>query len=117
MASASAGDGKRDDRKKSSATSQVTELKDLVVAYAKQETVDPLKSLVRFVIWGVVGAVLLAIGGVLFILAIVRAIQTETSPHLAQNLSWVPYTGGILFALLVAAVAVSRITRTPKVDR
>ena len=87
----------------------VVDLKDLVLAYAKQETVDPLKSLVRFVGFGVVGAVLLAVGTVLGALAIVRAIQTETAPHLTGNLSWVPYLGGVLFALAVAGGAVSRI--------
>jgi hypothetical protein len=89
----------------------VTELKDLVIAYAKQETVDPLKALVRFVLYGVVGAILLAIGGVLVALAIVRAIQSEAGLHLSGDLSWVPYVGGVVFALAVAGLAVSRIAK------
>lgn len=92
----------------------VAELKDLVIAYAKQETVDPLKGLVRFVVFGLVGAVLIAIGGVLVALAIVRAIQTEAGVHLSGDLSWVPYSGGVLFGLVVAGFALSRIA---KVDR
>ncbi|MCU4184650.1 hypothetical protein K6U06_09790 [Acidiferrimicrobium sp. IK] len=85
------------------------ELKDLVLAYAKQETLDPLKALGRFVAFGIAGAILLSLGTILGALAVVRAIQTETSPHLTGNLSWVPYTGGVLFALVVAGGAVSRI--------
>ncbi len=87
------------------------DLKDLVVAYAKQETLDPLKALGRFLAFGVVGAVLLSVGTVLGALAIVRAIQTETAPHLTGDLSWVPYAGGILFGLAVAGGAASRIGR------
>ena len=92
----------------------VTELKDLVIAYAKQETIDPLKALARFVLYGIVGAVLLAIGGVLVALAIVRAIQSEAGVHLSGDLSWVPYTGGVVFALLVAGVALSRIAKVER---
>lgn len=89
------------------------EVKDLVLAYAKQETVDPLKALGRFVAFGVAGALLLAVGTVIGALAVVRAIQTETAPHLTGDLSWVPYTGGILFALVVASGAASRIGKAP----
>ena len=81
----------------------------LVIAYAKQETVDPLKSLGRFVAWGVVGAVLIATGGVLLALAAVRAAQAETGAHLHGNLSWVPYAGGLILALIGVVWSISRI--------
>jgi hypothetical protein len=100
------------DRDSGSVKDTVVDLKDLVLAYAKQETVDPLKALGRFVAFGVVGAILLAVGTVLGSLAIVRAIQTETAPHLTGNLSWVPYVGGILFGLIVAVAAITRIGKT-----
>ncbi|MGH9076539.1 MAG: hypothetical protein ACRDY0_03665 [Acidimicrobiales bacterium] len=92
----------------------VTELKDLVVAYAKQETLDPLKALGRFVLWGAIGAVLLSIGAVLLALAVVRLLQTEAGAHLSGDLSWVPYSGGILLAVLVAGAAASRIAKLPR---
>jgi len=41
---------------------QVTELKDLVVAYAKQETVDPLKTLKRYLAFGLSGALSIGVG-------------------------------------------------------
>ncbi len=88
------------------------ELKDLIIAYAKQETVDPLKALGRFVLWGVVGAILLGVGGGLLALAAVRAIQFETAPHLLGDWSWTPYVGGILLAAVAAGWAASRIGKS-----
>ncbi len=85
------------------------ELLSLVVAYAKQETIDPLKSLARFVAWGVAGAFLIATGGVLLALAAVRAAQAESGAHLHGNLTWVPYAGGLILAVVGAVWAVTRI--------
>jgi hypothetical protein len=90
------------------------ELVGLVVGYAKQETVDPLKALGRFVAFGVAGAICLAIGGALLALAAVRAVQFEASPHLSGNLSWLPYVAGVLVAGGAAGLAASRIAKTPK---
>jgi len=85
------------------------ELLGLVVAYAKQETVDPLKSLGRFVGWGIAGAILLATGGVMLTLAAVRAVQAEAGGHLHGNLTWVPYVGGLLVAAIGAVWSITRI--------
>ena len=85
------------------------EFKDLVIGYAKQETLDPLKVVARFVAWGVVGAVLISTGVGLITLAVVRSLQGELGSHLQGSLTWVPYTAGLLFAVVVAALAASRI--------
>ena len=90
------------------------ELVELVVAYAKQETLGPLRSLGRFVLFGLLGALFTAIGGFLLSLALVRALQTELSGPLGGNLSWVPYLGGIAVAVVFVAVAVSLMVRTPR---
>lgn len=89
------------------------ELRDLVVAYVKQETVDPLKALGLYVAFGVAGALLIAAGGSLLTLTVIRAIQFEAGVHLSGSLTWVPYVGGILVAGLGAAWAASRIARGP----
>lgn len=85
------------------------EFKDLVVGYAKQETLAPLKDVGRFAAWGIAGAILLGLGVVLVTLAVIRALQGELPHHLGGSLTWVPYAGGLVFALLVAGLAASRI--------
>ncbi len=117
----------------------VSELVHLVVAYAKQETVDPVVKQAKTLGKGLAGAVLLAIGTVLLALGFLRALQTEFggggSPvvayapltraaqpvpatttygvfgHLSGDWSWVPYMGGALFCLLVAGFCVLRIVK------
>lgn len=79
------------------------------MAYVRQETLDPLKALGRFLAFGAIGAVFISIGTLLLTLGAVRAAQTEAGAHLSGNLTWVPYCGGILFALAVVGLAASRI--------
>ena len=91
-----------------------TEFKDLLLAYVRQETLDPLKTLGRFLLWGAVGALLLSLGTFLVALGIVRAVQTEAGAHLSGDLSWVPYVGGLIFALFVVVLAATRIAKVPR---
>jgi len=79
----------------------VSELWDLIVRYAKQETVEPLKGLLRFVGWGLAGSVCLALGATLTGLGILRLVQQELAPHLSGNWSWVPYLVLVVFAGVV----------------
>ncbi|HET9077788.1 MAG TPA: hypothetical protein VFN68_12720 [Acidimicrobiales bacterium] len=92
----------------------INELLGLVIAYAKQETVVPLKNLGRYVAFGLAGAMLLAAGGALLTLTAVRLVQTETGPHLHGSLTWVPYVAGILVAGAGSVWAVTRIGRDVK---
>jgi hypothetical protein len=87
------------------------EFANMVIAYAKQETVVPIKQLGRYVLFGIVGALLLGIGGGLLALAAIRAVQAETGAHLRGSFTWVPYFGGVVVAGLGAAWAASRITK------
>ena len=89
----------------------LSELAALVVAYAKQETIAPLKNLGRYVAWVVAGAVLFAVGGAMLTLTAVRVVQAETAPHLTGNLTWVPYLGGVVVAVSGLAWAVLRIVK------
>ncbi|HVM55085.1 MAG TPA: hypothetical protein VM262_18005 [Acidimicrobiales bacterium] len=70
---------------------QLAELWDLVRAYAKQETVEPIKGLGRSAAFGVAGSLLVSIGLVLLVLAGLRALQTETGTTFTGNWSWAPY--------------------------
>ena len=89
----------------------------LVVDYAKQETLEPLKGLGRFLAFGVAGSVLLAAGGVLLLLAALRALQTETGSTFGGNLNWLPYVITAALALVVIAAAAWRITKGPAAKR
>lgn len=87
------------------------ELLGLVIAYAKQETIVPIKNLGRYVAWGVAGAILFATGGAMLTLTAVRVVQTETGRHLHGNLTWVPYLGGVIVAGMWAVWATVRIVK------
>lgn len=88
--------------KQKSLPTLVSELKDLVVAYARQETVVPIKGLGRFVAFGVAGSSALAAGLLLLSLALLRVLQVETGRTFAGRLSWAPY----LITLLACAAVV-----------
>ena len=91
--------GKRD-----SLSTEARELVDLVVGYARQETVDPIKGLGKTVAFGIAGAVLVGLGSVFLALAALRAMQTETDAF-EDNLSFAPYL--ILTLLLAVGALVS----------
>lgn len=87
-----------------------SELFELTKAYARQETVDPLKGVGRYLAFGIAGALSLGIGVVLLMLAALRALQTETGTTFTGNWSWLPYLIVLAVGALLIALAVSRIT-------
>jgi ABC-type transport system involved in Fe-S cluster assembly fused permease/ATPase subunit len=68
------------------------DLKDLTVSYAKQETLDPIKSLGKFLLFGTVGSFLIGIGLVLV--------------ALGGLLTWVPYVAVLAGCALIAFLSV-----------
>ena len=91
---------------------EVAELWELVVAYAKQETVEPVRNLGRFVAFGLAGSLVLGIGLVLLVLAALRALQTETGGHLQRHWSWLPYAIMVVVCLAIAVGAMAGWSRT-----
>jgi hypothetical protein len=89
----------------------VSELWDLTKDYARQETVDPLKGIGRYLAYGLGGAVLTSIGVILLMLALLRALQTETGTTFTGNLSWIPYLIVLVVGGALVALALSRINR------
>ncbi len=83
----------------------------LVVDYVKQETLDPVKGLGRYVLFGVAGSVALAIGLVILSVGFLRFLQGETGDAFAGNLSWLPYLICAVAVVSVAALAVWAIGR------
>ncbi len=102
------GGGKSDDK---GVGTHFNELLTLVLAYAKQETLVPIKNLGRYVAWGVAGAILFATGGAMLTLTAVRVVQTETGNHLRGDLTWVPYLGGVVVAAAGGMWATMRIVK------
>lgn len=88
----------------------VSELKDLLVDYAKQETIVPLKGLGRYVGLGVPGAILVSIGLVFLALSGLRAMQTKTTVF-DGRWSWAPYLIVLVGLAVVIAIAVAAIKR------
>jgi hypothetical protein len=92
----------------------IDEFVGMTITYVKQETVDPIRALGRFLGLGLAAAVLISIGWLVLALAVVRLLQAETTPHLGGSFTWVPYIGGILTAVGGAAWAVNRIMKAQK---
>ena len=92
----------------------VSELKELTVDYAKQETIDPLRGLGRFVAFGVGGSLVLAIGLSLLGLAGLRAMQSETGTAFTGNWSWAPYLIATAVLAVLAVLAILAIKKDGK---
>jgi hypothetical protein len=88
-----------------------SELWELSIAYAKQETIDPLRGLGRFLGFGIGGAVMFGLGSILLLLAGLRALQTETDTTFTGNLSWIPYLIVVAGAGLLIGLFLWRIVK------
>ena len=88
-----------------------TELWGLTKDYARQETVEPLKGVGRYLGYGAIGALLVAIGVLLLMLSGLRALQTETGDALDGSLSWLPYLIVLVVASALVGWAVTRISK------
>jgi membrane protein implicated in regulation of membrane protease activity len=95
---------------------QIRELRELVIAYFKQETLDPLKGLARYVGFGLLGAVLIGAGVSFLAIGGLRALQTETGTTFHGNWSWAPYGITIAGLVIIAGLALTR-ARSPRSSR
>lgn len=85
-------------------TGDARELVDLVIAYVKQETLEPLKGLGKNALKGIGGALLLGLGGVFCSIAALRAMQSETDWFEEHNLSYLPYGGTMVILAALAGI-------------
>ena len=92
----------------------VAELWELVVAYFKQETTEPLKSLGRVVGFGIVGSLLLGIGVVFVAIGALRYLQHDLSDTFDGNWTFAPYLVVIVLLLVTAGLVFAIGTRTKK---
>ncbi len=103
--------------KDDSLPAEFKELIDLIVTYAKQQTIDPLKQLGRWVLYGVAGALLIGVGLLLVAVGLLRALESELAPHLSGHWSWVPYVVTVVFLGALVGLMVSRMSHGPGRDR
>lgn len=83
----------------------------LIVDYIKQETLDPVKGLGRYVLFGVAGSVALSIGLAVLAVGLLRVLQGETGSTFTGNLSWIPYVICTVVVVVIAFLAVRAISR------
>ncbi|MEA2902099.1 MAG: hypothetical protein QOH36_1986 [Actinomycetota bacterium] len=83
----------------------VSSLWQLVVAYFKQETLEPIKGLKRFVAWGLAGSLLVGLGSVMIVLGALRLLQTVDA--FDGNWSFIPYLVTLVVAFGGTLAAVS----------
>ena len=93
------------------------ELIDLIVTYARQQTLDPLKQLGRWVAFGVAGAVLVGLGFLMIGVGLLRAIEVEAGDHLTGDWSWAPYFVTVVFLGAVIGLTVRRMSHGPGRER
>ena len=77
--------------------------------YVRQETVEPLRSLGRYLLFGTAGSVLVGVGTVLLALGALRGLQAWGA--LDGRWSWVPYLAAALPLALVGVRATSLIAK------
>jgi hypothetical protein len=98
---------------------EAQELLQLVVGYAKQETVDPIRNLGRFVGYGLAGALLGSVGMVLLLLGGLRLLQTETGSAFEGDgwRSCVPYAVVLVVSGAIAGGAMRARSRGQRRDK
>lgn len=93
------------------APTQVTELIDSVSAYARQETIEPLKGAARWVAFGTLAAIMLGLSMVFGALAVLRASQDLLGDALGSGWSFVHYMISAVFLAVLVWITFSRIAR------
>jgi hypothetical protein len=89
------------------------ELWELLQAYARQEAIDPLKPLGRYLGYGIGGMVLIGVGLVYLGLSGLRAMQSQTDLF-EGTWSFVPYLIVVVVLGVIVAVALSRVDKAQR---
>jgi hypothetical protein len=110
------GSGGGDRRHAAPLPQLITELREMVVTYVKQQTLIPLKQLGRYVGFGILGSLLLGFGVVFLALGGLRLLQTETGSTFTGDWSWVPYLI-MVFVLALGAALVWLLRTASRAER
>ena len=84
------------------------DIRTLFLRYLKEETVQPLKELGGFVLFGALGSLFVGLGATLMLFGALRFLQDQFRV-LDGSLSWVPYLVIVALAALVIALTAWRV--------
>jgi uncharacterized BrkB/YihY/UPF0761 family membrane protein len=90
----------------------VPELVAFVKSYAKQETIDPLRGVGRWVAFGTAGAFCLGLGLVVVLLGVLRLVEEEWDRSSSGSLSWLAYLITLLVAVALLVATLLRIKKS-----
>jgi|Marorgknorr_s2lv_3_1036020.scaffolds.fasta_scaffold05795_7 pilus assembly protein TadC len=86
------------------------DLAALLKRYVRQETIDPLRTIGRTLLFGVLGSLLLGVGAVLSAIGSLRLLQ-GWGP-LDDTWSFVPYLLVAVALVVLCAIALQRVSRS-----
>jgi hypothetical protein len=96
----------------SSESASIGEVVEYITAYAKQETLGPLRGAGRWLAFGAAASVLLGLGLGLVLLGLLRLLQTEWTRSATGSLSWLSYAIVAAVGIILLVLTMSRIRRT-----
>jgi hypothetical protein len=103
---------RRAEKAKQPEETSVGDIVDYVKAYAKQETLGPLKGAGSWLGYGFAGAAALGLGLVLILVGLLRLLQTEWERSATGNLSWLSYLIVLVVAAVLLALTLMRIKKS-----
>lgn len=98
-------------RRRTTPSDQVTDIVDSVKAYARQETIEPLKGAARWVAVGSLAAMCLGLAMVFLALGVLRLSQDLGGTALDSSWSFVHYLITLVVVGALVGLSVSRISQ------
>ena len=92
------------------AAPRVSKVVQLVMSYVKQEIIDPIRGIGRWLLFGLVAVLFLILGMVMLAIGTLRLLQFEIFDG-STTWSFVPYLIVMVFLLLVVGLVISRINK------
>lgn len=92
-------------------TDHVSDVVDSVKQYAKQETVEPLRGALRWLAFGIAGALAIGLGLTLVVVGVLRLSQDLLAKQLDGAWSFVHYVIAAVFSVILVVLALSRVQK------
>lgn len=93
---------------------EIQEIRELVVGYAQQETLDPLKRLGGYLGWGLAGSICMFLGTMFVGIATLRLTQSIDAFTGSSWASLAPYAFALLFLVLVCGLMYRALSKAKK---